>query len=73
MLLHGLVLGELGVGTDEHYVFSLVFPHDGTEIGYGASVLFMKLGVRHARCILKRVVVTEEANFSAAKNCSTHK
>ena len=32
MLLHGWGLGELGVGTDEHYVFSLVFPHDGIEI-----------------------------------------
>ena len=63
MLLHGWILGELGVGTDEHYVFSLGFPHNGIEIAYLASVLLVKLGVGHTHNILKRAVVTEEATF----------
>ena len=63
MLSHGWSLGELGVGTDEHYVFSLVFPHNGIEIAYLASVLLVKLGVGHTHNILKRVVVTEVATF----------
>ena len=56
MLSHGWILGELGVGTDEHYFFSLVFPHNGVEIAYLASVLLVKLGVGHTHDILKRVV-----------------
>ena len=63
MLSHGWVLGEVGVGTDEHYIFSLVFPHDGIEIAYLASVLFVKIGVGHTHEILMRVVVTKEATF----------
>ena len=62
MLSHGWCLGELGVGTDEHYAFSLVFPH-GIEIAYLASVLLVKLGVGHTHDILKRVIVTKEAFF----------
>lgn len=50
MLLHGWVLGELGAGTDEHGVFTLVvFLHDGIKCVYSALVLFVKLGVRHTR------------------------
>ena len=52
MLLHGWGLGELGVGTDEHYVFSLVFPHNGIQIAYlASSVLLVKLGVGHTRMV----------------------
>ena len=58
MLLHGWGLGELGVGTDEHYVFSLMFLLNGIEIAYLAFVLLVKLGVGHTHYILKRVVVT---------------
>ena len=61
MLSHGWALGELGVGTDDRYVFSLVFPHDGIEIAYLASVLSVKLGIGHTHHILKRMAVTEEA------------
>ena len=50
-----------------------MFPHDGIEIAYRASVLLVKLGVGHTHDILKRAVVTEEAIFSASKNCSAHK
>ena len=39
MLLHGWVVGELGVGTDEQNSFSLVFQHDDIEIAYLASVI----------------------------------
>ena len=66
MLSHGWILGELGVGTDEHYVFSLVFLHNGIEIAL-ASVLLVKLGVGHTHVILKRVVVTEIATFSCCE------
>ena len=59
MLSHGWILGELGVGTDEHYVFSLVFPHNSIKIAYLASVLLVKLGVGHTHDILKHVVVTK--------------
>ena len=52
MLSHGWILGELGVGTDEHYVFSLVFPHNGIQIAYlASSVLLVKLGVGHTRMV----------------------
>ena len=59
MLSYGWILGELGVGTDEHYVFSLVFPHNGIENACLASVLLVKIGVGHTHDILKRVVVTK--------------
>ena len=59
MLSHGWSLGEVGVRTDEHYVFSLVFPHNGIENACLASVLLVKIGVGHTHDILKRVVVTK--------------
>ena len=61
MLSHGWMLGELGVGTEEHCVFSLVFPHNGIEISHLGSALLVKVGVGHAHDILKRLVVTEVA------------
>ena len=57
------ILGELGVGTDQHYVFLLVFRHNDIEIAYLVSVLLVKLDVGHTHDILKRVVVIEEATF----------
>ena len=63
MLSHGLILTVLGVGTDDHYVFLIVFLHNGIEIVYLTFVLLVKLGVRHTHGILKRVVVTEESTF----------
>ena len=57
------ILGELGVGTDHHYVFLLVFPHNDVEIAYLVSALLVKLDVGHTHDILKRVVVIEEATF----------
>ena len=63
MLSHGWILGELGVETDDHYVFSLVFPHNGIKNACLASVFLVKLGVGHTHDILKRVAVTEEATF----------
>ena len=59
--------GELGVGTDEHYVFSLMFPHNGIEIAHFASVLLVKFGVGNTHDILKRVVVTEEVAFCCSE------
>ena len=41
MLSHGWALGELGVGIDDHCIFSLVFPHDGIKIAYLASPYFL--------------------------------
>ena len=63
MLSHGWSLGEVGVRTDEHYVFSLVFQYNGIEVMYLASVLLVKLGVEHRHDVLKHVVVTKEATF----------
>ena len=67
MRSHGWILSELGVGTNEHYVFSLAFPHNGIEIAYLASVMLVKLGVGHTHNFLKRVAVTEEATFFCSK------
>ena len=51
-----------------------MFPHDGIEIAYLASVLLVKLGVVHTHDILKSVVVTEEATFFLLlKKCFVHK
>ena len=43
MLSHGWVLRELGVGAGEHYILSLLFPHDGIEPAYLAYVLLLSL------------------------------
>ena len=56
-------------GTDDHFIFSLLFPHDDIEIAYLASVLLVKLGSNTR----KRVVVTEEATFFCCENSSARK
>ena len=48
-------------------IFSRSCSHNGIKIARLASVLLVKLGVRHTHDILKRVVVTEEATFSCCK------
>ena len=73
VLSHGLILGELGVGANEHKILTLVFPHGVITVLHLASVLFVQLWVGYTHYFLERGWSPKRHFFSAAKTCSTHK
>ena len=75
MLPHGRILGELGVGANEHSIniFTLVLPYGGIKDSYLAPVLFVQLCFGHTHDFLKRGVVFEEAFFFCGEVLRTNR
>lgn len=73
MLLHGCGLGEVGVGSDEHNICTLVFPHGDIESSTARSYCLRSCGSDTRIVVWSAAWSPKRRIVSAANKCSAHK